>query len=61
MTRNPRSEIRGPKEDRNPKAEDGSAVLNFAARRPFGFRFSVFGFPSAFGFRFSDLPPSGGA
>jgi hypothetical protein len=55
MRGNPKPEIRRPKEARNPKAKDGSAVPNSATGHPFGFRVSAFGFPSDFGFRVSDF------
>jgi hypothetical protein len=44
-----KSEIRNPKEARNPKPEMEAAVLVFRA--------SDFGFPSGFGIRHSDLLP----
>ena len=65
MRGNPKTEIRNPKEGRNPKAEwrscePGAWAARFGGFRPSnwrrsGFRISVFGFPSVFGFRFSDL------
>ena len=52
---NPKPDIRNPKEGRNPKAEKGSYLVeNPRAQR---IRISGFGFPSAFGFRPSDLVP----
>ena len=64
---NQKSENRRPKEGRNPKAEirrsksePGSPVLIPTAECWFGFRFSVFGFPSVFGFRVSDFGHHGG-
>src|ERR1043166_1511591 len=48
--RNPKSEIRNPKEIRGSKSESG------AHKRPgAGVRFSVFGFRASFGFRISDF------
>jgi hypothetical protein len=55
MTGNPKPEIR------NPKAEDGSGRQIPTARLFFRLRVSAFGFPSDFGSRISDFPPSGGA
>src|SRR5436190_8310396 len=46
---NPKSEIRNPKESRNPKSEKAMRVL----KAPF--RISVFGFLSDFGIRISDF------
>ena len=52
---NPKPDIRSPKEGRNPKAEkDSYLVGNPRTQR---IRISGFGFPSAFGFRPSDLVP----
>ena len=54
MRGNPKSEIRSPKEGRNPKPEQGQARLASAIRRRLGLWISVFGFPS-------DFLPSGGS
>jgi hypothetical protein len=58
--RNPKPEIRNPKEGRNPKAESrrsksepGGSLLTHSAGSCFGARVSVFGFPLALGFRAS--------
>jgi hypothetical protein len=61
MIGNPKSEIRRSKEDRNPKADDGSGRQIPTARLFFRLRVSAFGFPSELGPRISDFPPSGGA
>jgi uncharacterized protein (TIGR03790 family) len=52
---NPKPEIRNPREGRNPKAEKDFRLDGSPRAR--GIRISGFGFPSAFGFRPSDLVP----
>jgi len=61
---NPKPEIRSPKEGRNPKYEGRTSKSEFpgspltpAADCWFGFRISVFGFPSDFGLRVSGFGP----
>jgi hypothetical protein len=65
MKRSPKSEVRSPKEGRNPKSEGiisepdrvsfGLRTSDFGLLSDFGFRISDFGFPSDFGFRISDF------
>ena len=53
--RSPKTETRKPKEIRNPKTESPTALLWLLPFRSSHIRISGFGFPSAFGFRTSDL------
>src|ERR1017187_7571801 len=61
--RNPRPEIRDPKEIRIPKTESRTSIRRLESEPDyrvrtltFGFRPSDFGLPSALGFRISDFP-----